>query len=156
MRGIVVYLDHQAVRTGGNGSLGQRFDHPVDTARVGGIDDDRQVAHALEHRHCGDIQRVAGVFFVGADAAFAQNDIFVAAGHDIFGRHKEFFHRVGKAALEQDGLAGLPQFLEQLEVLHIACADLEAVAFFHEQLNMRGIGDFGDDRQSGCFVRLVQ
>ena len=61
-----------------------------------------------------------------------------------------------EATLEQDGLAGLTEFFQQLEVLHIACANLEAVALVHEDVDVRRIGDLGNDRQTGCLVRLVQ
>ena len=39
---------------------------------------------------------------------------------------------------------------------HIACADLEAVALVHEDVDVRRIGDLSYDRQTGCFVCLVQ
>ena len=61
-----------------------------------------------------------------------------------------------KPRLSRTGLSRLAQFLEQLEVLHIARADLEAVALVHEQVDVRRIGDLGDDRQAGRLVRLVQ
>ena len=149
-------LDHQAVRTGCNSSLCQRLYHPVNAACMGRVNDDRQMAHALEHRNGGNIECVAGVLLVGADAALAEDNVLVAARHDVLGAHQKFLHGVCEAALEQDGLAGLTEFFQQLEVLHIACADLEAVALVHEDVDMRRIGDLGNDRQSGCFVCLVQ
>ena len=149
-------LDHQAVRTGCNSGLCQRLYHPVNAACMGRVNDDRQMAHALEYRNSGNIQRVAGVLFVGADAALAEDNVLVAARHDILGAHQKLLHGVREAALEQDGLAGLAELLQQLEVLHIACADLEAVALVHEDVDVRRIGDLGNDRQTGCLVRLVQ
>ena len=149
-------LDHQAVRTGCNSSLCQRLDHPVNAACMGRVNDDRQMAHALEHRNGGNIECVAGVLLVGADAALAEDNVFVAARHDVLSAHQEFLHGVCEAALEQDGLAGLTEFFQQLEVLHIACADLETVALVHEDVDVRRIGDLSYDRQTGCFVCLVQ
>ena len=149
-------LDHQTVRTGCNSSLCQRLDHPVNAACMGRVNDNRQMAHALEHRNGGNIQRVAGVLLVGADAALAEDNVLVAARHDVLSAHQEFLHGVCEAALEQDGLAGLTEFFQQLEVLHIACADLETVALVHEDVDVRRIGDLGNDRQTGCLVRLVQ
>ena len=118
-------LDHQTVRTGCNSGLCQRLDHPVNAACMGRVNDDRQMAHALEYRNSGNIECVAGVLLVGADAALAEDDVLVALSHDVLGAHQEFLHGVCEAALEQDGLAGLAELLQQLEVLHIACADLE-------------------------------
>ena len=153
---IVVYFDHQAVRARGNSSLGQRLDHPVDTACMARVNNDRQVAHALEHRHSGDVQRVAGVLLIGADTALAQDNVLISACHDVLGGHQKFLHGVGEAALEQDGLFGLAQLFEQFEVLHVARADLEAVALVHEQVDVCGISDFSDNRHPGYLVRLVQ
>ena len=149
-------LDHQAVCTGCNSSLCQRLYHPVNAACMGRVNDDRQMAHALEHRNSGNIECVAGVLLVGADAALAEDNVLVAARHDVLGAHQEFLHGVCEAALEQDGLAGLTELLQQLEVLHIACADLETVALVHEDVDVRRIGDLSYDRQTGCFVCLVQ
>ena len=104
------------------------------------------MAHALEHRNGGNIEGVAGVLLVGANAALTEDDVLVAAGHDVLGAHQELLHGVGEAALEQDGLARLAELLEQLEVLHIASADLEAVALVHEDVDVRRIGDLGNDR----------
>ena len=61
-----------------------------------------------------------------------------------------------KPRLSRMGFAGLTEFFQQLEVLHVACADLEAVALVHEDVDVRRIGDLGNDRQTGCLVRLVQ
>ena len=151
-----MHLDHQAVRACGNSSLGQRLDHPVDTACMARVNNDRQVAHALEHRHSGDVQRVAGVLLIGADTALAQDNVLISACHDVLGGHQEFLHGVGEAALEQDRLIRLAQLLEQLKVLHVARADLEAVALVHEQVDVCGISDFSDNRHPGYLVRLVQ
>ena len=65
--GVVVHLDHQAVRTGGNGRARERLHHPADARRVGGIDDHRQVALLLDDRHGGNIEvknrKVGGLEF---------------------------------------------------------------------------------------------
>lgn len=114
------------------------------------------MAHALEHRNRGNIEGVSGVLLVGADAALAEDNVLVAAGHDVLGAHQELLHGVGEATLEQDGLARLAELLEQLEVLHIARADLEAVALVHENVDMGRVRDLGDNRQTGSLVRLVQ
>ncbi len=93
------------------------------------------------------VLRVAGL--EGADPAFAEDDVLVAAAHDVFGRHQQLVDRVGKAALEQNRLADAAKLLEQFEVLHVARADLDDVDKFHEQLKLGRVGDFGNNRQAG-------
>lgn len=143
-----MHFDHDAVRSGGNGRLGQRFNHPPLARRVARVYDDRQVALMLDGQHGAEVQRVAGVRFKGADAPFAEDDVAVAAGHDVFRRHKPFFDGRAEAALEEDGLARLADGLEQLEILHVAGADLDDVdVVFQEQVDFIGRHDFRYDGQ---------
>ena len=51
--------------------------------------------------------------------------------------------RAGEAALEQHGLAHAADALEQLEVLHVARADLDHVDVLHHQVGLRGRGHLG-------------
>ena len=102
--GVVVDLDHQAVGTGGHGSLCQLGHHPCMAAGVAGVHYDGQVGHLVEHDHTGQIKGVAHAGLEGADAALAEDDVLVALGHDVFGAHDELFQRVGKAPLEQHRL----------------------------------------------------
>ena len=85
MRRIVVHFDNEAVCACGDGRHCQRLYHPVDTCGMRRIDHNRQMAQALECRNCADIQRVSRVGFIGTDTALAENHIFIAFGHDIFG-----------------------------------------------------------------------
>ncbi len=116
------------------------------------VNNDRQMAQALESRNSADIQRISGIGFVGADAALAQDDLIIAACHDVLGGHQEFFQCIGETALEQNRCVGLAQLLEQLKVLHVAGADLIAVYAAFEQLDVRRVGDFCDDRHAGLFL----
>ena len=62
-----------------------------------------------------------------------KDDLIVAACHDVFGGHKEFFDGVGQTALEQNGLIGAAEFLEHFEILHAAGTDLNDVDVFEER-----------------------
>ena len=119
------------------------------------VDDDRQVGLLFDDWNGRDVQCVAGSGLKGADAALAQDNLFVAAGHDVFCAHQQLFDGVGKSALEQDGLVYFAQLLEQLKVLHIACADLNDVHLF-KQRQMVDAHDFGDNGQTGCFFGFQQ
>ena len=81
----------------------------------------------MQHRHRGKIERVARVVVKRADAALAENDVVVAAGHDVFRAHQQLLERVGKPALEQNRLFDRAHLLEQVVVLHVARADLDDV-----------------------------
>ena len=80
VRGIVVHLDHQAVRAGGDGRARERLHHPGDARRVRGIDDHRQMRLLLDDGHGRDIEVVADHLFKRADAALAEDHVGVAAG----------------------------------------------------------------------------
>ena len=81
----------------------------------------------MQHRYGGEVERVAGVVVERADAALTEDDVLVAAGHDVLRTHQQLLERVGKAALEQDRLFHRPQLLEQVVVLHVARTDLDDV-----------------------------
>ena len=152
---IVVNLDDQAVRAGGHCGQRHGVDEVVHTGAMAGIHHHGQVGQLVQHWNRGDIQRVAGGGFESADTALAENDIFVAAGHDVLGAHQQFLDGVGKAALEQDGLADLTQLLEQLEVLHVARANLNDVNVL-KQRQMVDVHDLGDDGQAGFLLGFAQ
>ena len=149
-----MHLYLQTVRTGGHGGDHHRL-HQIGLAGgVAGVYHDGQMGLFVDDGHSGKIQRIAGVFFKGADAALAEDDLFVAAGHDVLGAHDPLLDGVAQAALEQHGLVHFAHGLEQLEVLHIACADLHHV---HILLKLRDAvlaHQLGDDGQAGGFAGL--
>ena len=112
------------------------------------IDDDRQVRQLMEHRHGGKIERVSRIIVKRADAALAEDDLLVAARHDVLGAHQQLLERSGETALEQNGLAEPSELLEQVEVLHIARADLNDV-HIREKVERGGAHDLGNDRKPG-------
>ncbi len=97
--------------------------------------------------------RVIGL--IGADAAFAQDNLFVAARHDVFGAHQQLLNGAGQAALEQNGLVDFSERFQQLEVLHIACADLNDIDILKKG-QVGNAHDFRDNGKAGLLARLVQ
>src|SRR5262249_16159574 len=81
--GGAVDLDQQA--GGGGRQRRQRHRrHVVALASaVAGVDQDRQVRQVLDRRDHRQVERVAAVVREGADAALAQDDVVVAAGHHV-------------------------------------------------------------------------
>ena len=108
----------------------------------------------VDDGHSGKIQRIAGVFFKGADAALAEDDLLVAACHDVLGAHDPLFDGVAQAALEQHRLVHFAHGLEQLEVLHIACADLHHVHILFKLRDAVLAHQLGDDGHAGSLAGL--
>ena len=146
MCGVVVDLDLQRVGAGRAG--GER--HGLDVAGVAGcvagVGDDGQVGELVQGGDGVQVEGVARARLEGADAALAQHHAVVALAHDVLGRHEQLVDRSGDAAFEQHGRGGLADFLEQVEVLRVAGADLHDVdAALHEQLDVAHVHDLGDD-----------
>ena len=78
----------------------------------------------------------------------------VTAGHDVLGAHDPLLDGVAQTALEQHGLVHLAHGLEQLEVLHIACADLHHVHILFKLRDAVLAHQLGDDGQAGGFAGL--
>ena len=100
---------------------------------MAGVHDHRQVGELFEHGHGGEVEGVARGRLEGADAALAKDHLFVAPGHDVLGAHEQLLQGVGQPALDEDGLSRVAQLLEQLEVLHVARADLDHVHLVKER-----------------------
>src|SRR5437868_11647128 len=110
----------------------------------------------LDDGNRGDIQGVARVGLEGANAALAEDDLIISAGHNVLGGKQQLFESGRDAALEQDRLAHLAQLTQQIEILHVARAYLENIYVRQHQLDLRDLHDFADDQQSEFIARLAQ
>ncbi len=106
-----------------------------------------QVRTLAQHRNGGEVEGVAGRGFERANAALAQDDVGIPFGQDVFGARQELVEARGHSALEQDRPVGLADRLEQVEVLHVARADLQDVDFARHPLDLVDAHHFADDRQ---------
>ncbi len=145
--------DHR-VGAGGDRGAGERDDQVALAAAVAGVHDDRQVRQAVDHRHGGDVEGVAGGLLERPDAALAQDDVEVAALRDVLRGHEPLLVGRGHAALEHDRLAGAADGLEEREVLHVAGADLEHVGPLSDQRDVSGVDHLGHHGQArlGAYV----
>ena len=109
----------------------------------------------LEHRHRTDIEDIARIGLKGADAALAENDIVIAARHDVFGAHQPFLIGRGKTALQQHRLLLMTELFQQRKVLHIARTNLNDIHIL-ERRQMLRVHDLGDNRQTGLLARDFQ
>ena len=107
----------------------------------------RQVGQLLELGHRGQIQRVSCIGFKGTDAPLAEDDLLVAAGHDVLGAHEQLLEGVGKAALQKHRLMDAAQLLQKVKILHITRPDLDDIHIL-EQGQMVDVHDLGHDGQS--------
>ncbi len=147
--GVVVGFDDEAVGTGGDGGFAHVGDEVGVAGALGGVDDDGEVGDAVDFGDDGEGEGVAAVGFKGADAAFAEDDVGVALGHDVLGGEHEFFEGGGEAAFEEDGFAGIANGPEEVVVLHVAGSDLEDVGVLTDEVDLVDGHDFGDDGEAG-------
>ena len=113
---------------------------------MAGVDDDGKVRQLAQHGDRRKIERIAGVGLKGAHAALAENDILVAAGHDVLRAHQPFLVGRGHTALDHHGLFLTAHSLQKVEVLHIARADLNDVHILEER-KLAEVHQLGDDGQ---------
>ena len=154
--GLVVNFDEEAIGTDRDGGARKRQDFVTLAGAVAGIDKDRKVAAFFDGRNNGEIECVAREVGEGADSAFAEHDVVVAFGEDIFGGHEEFVESGGHAALEENGSFGATGAFEEREVLHIAGADLDDVGVVLDQIEAFMIDGFGDDAETVFLANLGQ
>ncbi|MNE91068.1 hypothetical protein D3C80_1886370 [compost metagenome] len=72
---------------------------------------------------------------------------------------EEFLHCCCQTALQQHRLVQLAGGFEQLEVLHVACTDLDDIHIVQCRLQMGRVNDFTDRQQAvfiGCFAEDTQ
>ena len=123
---------------------------------VAGVHDDGKVGQLLQHGDGGQVEDVSCVLGIeGADASFAEDDVLVAACHDIFGGHEPLLDGCGESALEQNWLICSAELLEQLEVLHISRSYLDHVNVFKEG-EVVGAHYFGDYGETGLLFGFEQ
>ena len=112
---------------------------------MAGINHDREMAETLDGGNQAQVECVARMIGKSAHAALTQNHVVVAFAHYVLGGHEKFFESSGHAAFQQHGFAPASGALEQRKVLHIACADLDYVGVFLDQLQRFAVDCLGDD-----------
>jgi len=140
-------FDHKAIRTSHQrGPCHDRYQKTT-SGSVTGIDNDRQVAQGLHQRDHRQIEGVAGGGFKCADPALAQNNLVVALGHNVLGRRQKLLYGCAQPALEQHRKSQSSDFLEQIEILHVAGTDLEHIDMTAGHLKLLDTHHLGHRRQ---------
>ena len=132
--GFVVNFDEEAIGANSDSGAGKRKNLVAFTGAVRRVDEDREMAAFLDGGNDGEIEGIAGEVGEGADAAFAEHDVVVAFGEDIFGGHEEFVEGGGHAALEENGKFGAAGAFEEGEILHVARANLDHVGVLLDEV----------------------
>ena len=91
-------FDQQRISARRHCRLCQRRHHVAAACGVARVGDDRQVRQLLEHRDGRNIESISQISVKRADAALTQNDIMIAARHDVFGGQQSFFNSRRRAA----------------------------------------------------------
>lgn len=154
--GIWMDLDEEAVRLEGDGTTAKGEDEIRASAALAGIHDDREMGFLFGNRDGSQIESVAGVGLERADAALAEEDIWVAVGEDILGGQQPLLDFLAHPALEEHRFARSGALDEELEILRVAGADLEDVGRGGDMLDIALTEDFCDDFQSGFPAGAVQ
>ena len=146
--GFVVDFDEEAVGSNGNSGAGKRQNFVAFAGAVTGVNENRKVAAFFDGGDDGEVQSIAGEIGESADAAFAEHDVVISFGEDVFGGHEEFVERGGHTALEEDWFFGAAGALEKRKVLHVAGADLNDVCVLLDKIERFVVNRFGNDAEA--------
>jgi hypothetical protein len=120
------------------------------------IDHDRQVAQLLHCRHDTQIERVSRMIGKRPYTALTEDHFVVSFRENVLRRHQKFFQRRRHAALQQYRLPSLARPLQQLIILHVPRADLDAVRVLLHQIERLHVDSFRYDSQARRVPRLRQ
>ena len=95
-------FDQEAVGAGGQRCSGHRRHVVALAGAMAGIDQNRQVRQRLYRRDDGQVERIAAMVRKRPYAPLAEDDVVIAAGEQVFGRHQPFLERSRHPAFEQN------------------------------------------------------
>src|SRR5208337_215075 len=151
-----MHFNEQCIGAGGERGARHGRNLVAQTGSMRRVRGNRQVRQLVDNRNRRNVERVARIGLEGPNAPFAQDNLIVAARHDVFSREQQFFDGGGDAPLQQHRLADLAQFAQQVEVLHVARTHLEDVDVGQHQLDLRNLHDFADHHQPVAVAGFTQ
>ena len=98
-----------------------------------------------DRQHAAQVERVARRGLERPDAALAKHHARFPARHHVLGGAEPLVRGRPCAALEEDWPPGLSHRAEQIEVLHVAGADLQDVGLLGDRLHLIDRHHLGDD-----------
>jgi hypothetical protein len=114
------------------------------------IDNDWQMRFRLQDWNSTQIERIACRGFERANAALAEDYVWIPLVEDVLGAHHQIVNRGAESALKQHGKPAATHFFQEREVVHVAGPDLKTVRIPLDYGKIARIHDFGDNRQA-CF-----
>lgn len=141
-----MHIDHDPVGTGCNRGACQRGNQRPFPRRMRRIDEDRQMAHRLDDRNCGDIERVASGRLERADTPFHQDDLVVAFLVDVLRGIQPLVDRRSETALELDRPGLTTDFAKKREIRHVPGTDPDDIGIGSNQGNIARIKHLGNKR----------
>ena len=88
-----MHLDEEPIGTDRNSGSRKRCNFIAFAGSMAGIDENRQMAQALNRGDQTQVEGVAGVVSEGAHTALAEGHFIVSLAHDVLGGHEELFQR---------------------------------------------------------------
>jgi len=146
--GFVMDFDEEAIGADGYGGARERENFVAFAGAVAGIDEDGEMTAFFDGGDDGEVESVARKIGERSNAAFAEHDVVVALGENVFGSHQKFVEGSGHAALEEHGFFGAASALEEGEILHVARTDLYDVGVFLDEIEGFVVNGFGDDAEA--------
>ncbi len=80
-----MHFDDQSFGARGDAGARHRRNQFASTGGMAGIDDDGKVGQFVKQWDTGEVEDVARLGVVAADAAFAEDDVRIARGYYVFG-----------------------------------------------------------------------
>ena len=108
----------------------------------------------LDRRNRTDVKRVARIGLIRADAALTENDVRIALIHDVLGGVQPLVDGRRQPALQHDGLSRASDRLQEAEVLHIACTDLQQICVGSDRIHRLDYRDLCHDGKPRLLTRL--
>ena len=102
------------------------------------------------------IESVPRIGLKGPDAPLAEYNVGVAFTEDILRAIEPLLNGGVHAPLQQDGPLRPSYFLEEREVLHVPCADLQDVGILAHPEYVARVDYFRHDRQTRLFLCLLE
>src|SRR5262245_58850166 len=103
---------------------------------------------APDRRYRSEIKRISRVLRERAHTALAEDHVVIAFSHNVFGCKQPLLEGCSHAALQKHRQLGTTGTLQKREVLHAAGTDLNYIAVFLNESDMRFLNRFGHDLQS--------
>src|SRR5579875_531673 len=158
--GPVVDLHHQPVGSSGYGCFGHR-EHKISSAgSVAWVRYHRERCLLLDHRDGVEVQGESCLVFERpaerGDSPLAKYDLLVPLRYYALCEAQVLIDLSGESTLEEDRLAGLCGFFNQILIVHVSRPDLKDVSVLCNRVNVRLAANLCDGRDVKILADVPQ